>query len=263
MHEFSVKSSRSPEVPGIIILKLSGTVTTENIGAIHAEFDRIEQEDANFVVADVESVEGITSSVIGEMMGWRLSLAKRDGDLVLAGPSEPMRELILALGVNKIFRLFKDVRGAVRYFGWEYRGQIDRFDFAFPSALSYVPPVRQFVRRIARQKGYGEKDAFRIETIIDEICNNAVEHGSAIGDNHVDVQFSIDSRKVEINVINTCSDDSVETVKRMANFSENPNKAEDQMRGRGLALVKMLSSDFKILDSENGTCVRVTKIRED
>ena len=263
MQGFAVKSVRSEEVPGIVILKIRGPVVTDNIPAIHAEFDRIEQEEARFVVCDMEDVDGITSSVIGEMMGWRLNLAKRDGDLVLAAPSEPLRELIMALGVHKVFKLFKDVRGAVRYFGWEYRGQIDHFDFSFPSALPFVPPVRQFVRRIARQKGYGEKDAFRIETIIDEICNNAVEHGSREEGSLVDVQFSIDSRKVEINVINTCNEDSVEAVKRMSNFSENPNTTEDQIRGRGLALVKMLSSDFKILDSDSGTCVRVTKIRED
>jgi anti-sigma regulatory factor (Ser/Thr protein kinase) len=120
------------------------------------------------------------------------------------------------------------------------------------------------VRRIVKQKGYNEKDAFRIETIVDEICNNAVEHGSHGAEgNEINLTVGIDRKKIEISVSNKIDPDKKESLKKMAEYLANPKGAFHETRGRGLALVKMLSNNFQINNSESGTCVQVTKFREE
>ena len=49
----------------------------------------------------------------------------------------------------------------------------------------------------------------------------------------------------------------------MTNYLATPKASFHDKRGRGLALVKMLSNEFKIENSDVGTCVHVTKLRED
>ena len=263
MAELQIETTVSEEVKGVAVVVLTGAITTDNLQLLHDVFHRMSAEGAEFVVVDMAGVESMSAASVGELMGCRLALQRNDGELVIAGAGEALKEHFSALGVNKVFHQFKDVRSAIRFFGWEYRGQNDSFDLTFPSDLKYVPAIRQFVRRVAKQKGYSDKDAFRIETIVDEVCNNAVEHGSRSADSTVGMILSIDNRKIDLKVTNTCEDDSVETLKHMADCVAKPNVSEEFARGRGLALVKMLSSDFSIEDSGSGTSVRVTKMREE
>ena len=44
---------------------------------------------------------------------------------------------------------------------------------------------------------------------------------------------------------------------------ENPVVDDESIRGRGLALVKMLSSELRLDIDTGGTTVHVTKVRED
>jgi anti-anti-sigma factor len=217
-----------------------------------------------FVIAEMSEVKSISSAAIGELMGLKSSLVEKDGDLVLAGLSMDVKEILTALGAHKIFKFYKNVHAAASFYYWEFHNKIERTVVSFPSALPFVPPLRQMVRRIVKQKGYGEKDAFRIETIIDEICNNAVEHGShQTEDNEIKLTVAIDQKKIEISVSNKIDPLKKESLQKIALYLANPKGTFHEIRGRGLALVKMLSNNFQINNSESGTCVQVTKYRED
>lgn len=262
MKSFQVEITQSQESPNISIVFLRGKMGHNTIKKIRQAFDSIIQGDKVFVIADMSGVEYISSAAVGELMGCRTSLIEKDGDLVLAGLKMDILETLSALDADKIFKLYKDVRSAINLYYWEYQGHVENVMLNFPSELSFVPPVRQLVRRITEQKNYSSRDAFRVETIVDEICNNAVEHGSKTEGKEVEVSVSIDNKKIEISISNTSDPDKIDMLKKMSKYLSSPKVSFHDKRGRGLALVKMLSNEFQIDSSGVGTCVHVTKIRE-
>lgn len=263
MRSFHVEMAQDKEVKDVIIAKFKGDVGHASIKKIRQAFNEILKGDSRFVVVDMAEVHSVSSAAIGELMGCRTALIEEEGDLVLAGLKMDVFETVHGLDADKIFKFYQDVRSAVNLYYWEYQGQIEKVSLTFPSELSFVPPVRQMVRRIAKQKQYSNKDAFRIETIVDEICNNAVEHGSLTDEREVQVSVAIDRKKIEITITNKSDPEKLDALKKMSEYLSAPKASFHDQRGRGLVLVKMLSNDFQIDSSEVGTCVHVTKLRED
>jgi len=73
----------------------------------------------------------------------------------------------------------------------------------------------------------------------------------------------IDRKKIEITVTNQSDPEKIESLRKMSEYLSAPKASFHDARGRGLALVKMLSNDFQIDSSDIGTCVHVTKLREE
>jgi len=134
----------------------------------------------------------------------------------------------------------------------------------FPPFLKLVPPVRQFASRLAKHSGYTVKDAFRIETIVDEVCNNAIDHGAKGRDVEVTMRMAIDKEKVRIDVTNLSDPEKVSVLKELIKPAEglSTHVGDDDRRGRGLALIRMLSNDMDVKITDRGTSVHVTKLRE-
>jgi anti-anti-sigma factor len=252
--------ARDEGSPEVGVLRFEGRLEPDSIEQIDAALDAVMANGHTHVVADMSGVEEISSSSVGKLMECRQRLSESEGDLVLAGLDIANREALVAMEANKIFRFFPDVRSAVNAYNWEYNRRAENFSIRFPSELRFVPSVRQLVSRITKQKGYSKKDSFRIETIVDEVCNNAVEHGDRDG---VDLSVTIDTNKIEIKVVNVSDPEKVEALKEMSKVLSSRSVAPEDTRGRGLALVKMLSNDFRIDCSNSGTCVNVTKLREE
>jgi len=83
-----------------------------------------------------------------------------------------------------------------------WRAESENVWLSFPPELTFVPPVRQFVSRIARQRDT-DSGFFQIETIVDEACcNNAVEHGAPDKLRDIELFWKIDRTKLEIEVVN-------------------------------------------------------------
>ncbi len=262
-YDLRVEVLPSDECAEVAVLRFEGEMDSQSIHKIGRGFDIILEGNYVFAIADLSGVRSISSAAIGELMGCRTHMLERGGDVVLAGLSLSNREKLTAMDANRIFKFYHDLRSAIHAYSWEYRGRTEEITLSFPSVLRFVPPVRQLVSRIARQKGYGNRDSFRIETIVDEICNNAVEHGVSDEGSAINLTLKIDRHKVEINVSNASDPAKVSTLKEMSKSLYVPQFAGDEKRGRGLALVKMLSSDFRIETSDDGTSVHVTKLREE
>ncbi len=263
MKPFRAEINQSKDAEEVIVVTLTGDIGHNTIKRIHDTFNQILKGDKHFVVADMSKVNSITSAAIGELMGCRTSLIEKNGDLVFAGMTMDVLETVNALDADKIFTIYKDLRSAINLYYWQCQGQVEEVTLSFPSELSFVPPVRQMVRRITKQKNYSNKDAFRIETIVDEICNNAVEHGSNVEGKEVDVSIAIDRKKIEITITNKSNPEKIESLRKISEYLASPKASFHDKRGRGLALVKMLSNKFQIDSSEIGTCVHVTKLREE
>lgn len=138
----------------------------------------------------------------------------------------------------------------------------------FPSDLEYIPAVRRLVSDLTEVKGFSPKYAFRTEIICDELCNNAAKFGSVELGSRINIRCDLQDDHIHLVI----SDEGgrEEDIKRLEEaVSSACEKKEDDdstysMRGRGLEMVNMLSSEVKCKFSKKGnTEIRVVKYRED
>jgi len=256
------------DVPGndsVAILHFSGDLVAESVKRINECFENIITKSKHYAIADMTAVTLISSAALGEFMGCRKRLIEHGGDLVFTGLNIELRTKLNLMGATKIFKVHTDLRTALNAYKWEIQRQPEKIHISFPPFLKVVPPLRQLVSRIARQKGYGNRDAFRIETIVDEICNNAVEHGKSGPGEMIDLTVTIDPDKIEIDVKNMSDPEKVPALTALL-VPDDPEKIivkPDMKRGRGLSLIKMLSDELSVDCTEKGTSVHVKKVREE
>jgi len=248
--------------PDVAIWRIEGELDSNSIETINRYFAQILEGNRFHTIAEMSKVTHISSAVVGEFMGCRRLLAERGGDLVFVGLNLDLKTKLNHMGAIRIFKFHNDLRTAMNHYAWEMQLKPEKVWLSFPSELNLVPPVRQLVSQIAHQKGYGERDSFRIETIVDEVCNNAVEHGIPDKMRDIELFLKIDCKKIEIEVVNLSDPKKINSLKAISKsiLGTNEKKLE---RGRGLSLIKMLSNDLAIDFSGKGTTVHVTKLRED
>lgn len=142
------------------------------------------------------------------------------------------------------------------------------FKVKFPSDLDYVSPVRKFVAETLAVNKFSPKFAYRSEVIVDEICHNAIIHGSRTVDATVEIECKVFSDRFEFQVNDQGGKkDDIERLKhamknadaRLADASQ-----EKESRGLGLEIVRLLSEEIKMeVGEDNMTTVRVVRKRED
>jgi len=250
--------------PEVAVLRISGYLDFSGISMLSGFFETMAAENRTYVILDLAEMKALCSAALGEFMGYRKRFAEKGGGLVFAGLSGDIRSKLTLMGANKIFHFYPDVRSAIDAYMWDYKKQSKSLTVKFPASLKLVPPTRQLVSRLAKQKGYSSKDAFRIETIVDEVCNNAVEHGLAGQDNAITMVVTIDKEKVDIKVSNTSDPAKTSALKEfIAPNAQGGHVGDDDKRGRGLALIRMLSNEMDVDITECGTNVHITKLREE
>lgn len=130
--------------------------------------------------------------------------------------------------------------------------------------LGFLPGVRTAIGRIAYNFGFDDTESYEIETIIDEICSNAIEHGSKGGNKDVTVDCKFDKKVVEISIRDSGSPSfkvkevMTECERLMAEEAEKI-RLETIRRGRGLMIVKNFVDKFDISSSSDGTLVHILK----
>jgi len=250
--------------PEVAVLRISGCLDFAGISMLSGFFETMAAENRSCVVLDLAGLTALCSAALGEFMGYRKRLTEKGGCLVFAGLSGNIRSKLTLMGANRIFHFYQDVRSAIDAYLWDYKKQSKSLAVTFPASLKLVPPARQLVSRLAKQKGYSAKDAFRIETIVDEVCNNAVEHGLAGQGNAVTMVVTLDKEKVDIKVSNASDPQKAAVLKEFITPNvPGSHVGDDEKRGRGLALIKMLSNEMDVEITERGTSVHVTKLREE
>ncbi|MBF0433452.1 MAG: ATP-binding protein [Fibrobacteria bacterium] len=136
----------------------------------------------------------------------------------------------------------------------------NNYNLQFPSDLDYIPAMRQFIAEVARSEGYSTKFCFRTEIIVDELCTNAILHGSKGRNGCVILEAYFNN-----DIMKLCVKDgggkkvNIENLKR-AVYNSKPTA--DDTRGRGMDIVQMLADELKIdLDENGNTQVNIVKKR--
>lgn len=260
----NIEIKEVPATQSAVILRFSGELNSESINKICSSFEKLESEERNFAIADMAEVSLISSAALGEFMGARKRLVEKGGDLVFAKMQLDIRTKLNLMGATKIFRVYSDIRSALNAYKWQVERNPEIVHLKFPPYLEVVPPLRQLISRIAKLKGSSNKDSFRIETIVDEVCNNAVEHGKQGDDQNINLKMNIDPQKIELDVVNMSDPEKMDSLKALLKSRDGTQgEKPDSKRGRGLALIKMLTDELTVDCSDKGTSVHIKKVREE
>jgi len=143
---------------------------------------------------------------------------------------------------------------------------MQQITFSIPAHLGFIPGIRTALGRISYNFGFNDKDAYEIETVIDEICNNAIMHGSGKEDEHIKIECGFDTKVIEITVTDSGSSEfNVEKVldnskKLMEDDTERKiNALMEQGGGLGLIIVQKYVDKVEITTQPDGTVVKLVK----
>ena len=135
----------------------------------------------------------------------------------------------------------------------------------FPSDMEYIPSIRKFVSDLALVAQHTPRFAFRTELVVDEICSNAVKHGSLRADSTIHLTISLYPDRLELSIHDTGGKpEDISELKKIIYQLAGEKFATPIARGRGLAIVKTLANNVLVNTDQAGmTEVKIIKFRED
>lgn len=129
--------------------------------------------------------------------------------------------------------------------------------------FGFVPGIRSCIARVAYGFGFDDREVYQIETVVDEVCNNAIEHGTK-GDKKIKIECKFSNRQIEFIV----KDSGGKGFNAEEIFEHNLNLLKKDLmgelsalvrRGRGLIIVQKLVDKLNIKTGKDGTTVRIIK----
>lgn len=135
-----------------------------------------------------------------------------------------------------------------------------------PADFCFVPGVRACISKICAGMGFGDHEVYQIETIVDEICNNAVEHGSKSSQDIIIIGCSLSPGRLEFHITDIGNkefkvQDVMERNKRR--IEQGWELEEMSQRGRGLLIIQRMIDGMTIEKAGNGTKVSLYKIHHE
>jgi anti-sigma regulatory factor (Ser/Thr protein kinase) len=132
-----------------------------------------------------------------------------------------------------------------------------RISITLPTNAYFLSGIRDFTLGLIRNMTeFSEQWAFRFQSVVDELCNNAIEHGSAPGENITITFINIPHESIEI----TVQDSGTGKVKLSAKELQSilaqrtqPGYVHVGIRGRGLSkIVYEWTDELEFTDLPNG-----------
>jgi anti-sigma regulatory factor (Ser/Thr protein kinase) len=124
------------------------------------------------------------------------------------------------------------------------------YKITFPADYKNIAPLRDLAYHVAKMQGFSEQKAEHIRSVIDELCNNAIEYGSQ-NTSEIILEIYADQNAIRM----TCHDQGhgnklkAEQIKALLS-QELPQNAA---RGRGIRMiVKGFADEFDMKDIPSG-----------
>jgi len=144
-----------------------------------------------------------------------------------------------------------------------------KITITLPTDAYFISGIRDFTLSLIKNTtNFAEKWAFRMQSIVDELCNNAIEYGSN-DEAEIKVTFMYEKENYfELLVEDTGTGKnktSAESMKKLLQDRKKPEYKFLGIRGRGLAkIVSEWSDELEFIDNTNGgLTVRVRKYLKD
>lgn len=111
-----------------------------------------------------------------------------------------------------------------------------------PTNAYFMAGIRDFTMTITRNlTGFSEQWAYRFQSVVDELTNNAIEFGSAAGKNIIITFVSVKNQYIEVFVEDTGTGASKKTAADMMQYLEDHKNIDPttitSIRGRGLSQI--------------------------
>lgn len=133
-----------------------------------------------------------------------------------------------------------------------------KISITLPTNAYFMSGIRDFtLSMIKNMTQFSEQWAYRFQSVVDELCNNAIEHGSAKG-HEIIVSFiqNPNDQSIEIIVDDTGTGKDKITAEKLRAILAERTKADyafKTIRGRGLAkIVSAWSDELEFTDLPNG-----------
>lgn len=127
-----------------------------------------------------------------------------------------------------------------------------------PTNAYFMAGIRDFTMTVTRNMtGFSQQWAFRFQSVVDELTNNAIEFGSAPGENITITFVSVKNRYIEVLVADTGTGAKKMSAADMMQYLEthkniNPTTITS-IRGRGLSqIVSNWADKVEFFDNDKG-----------
>lgn len=124
------------------------------------------------------------------------------------------------------------------------------YRISFPADYAVIPAIRDMVAHTAQLEGFDQQHSDRFRSITDELCNNAIEHGSQ-PTSEVVLEVHSDAQAMRI----TCQDQGHGNKLNAEHIQKRIEGEESVQTGRGRGL-KMIVNSFadklQVKDKPNG-----------
>lgn len=144
-----------------------------------------------------------------------------------------------------------------------------KITITLPTHAYFMSGIRDFTLSLIRNTtDFSEQWAYRFQSVVDELCNNAIEHGSKPGEEIKIIFINNPAESIEFLVEDSGTGETPMTAAKIAEVvekSSNNDVPMTQLRGRGLAkIVKEWTDELEFIDKpEGGIIVRVKKSLRD
>lgn len=138
-----------------------------------------------------------------------------------------------------------------------------------PTNAYFISGIRDFTLGLIRNMTeFSEQWAFRFQSVVDELCNNAIEHGSRPGENIIITFINHAHESIEITVEDSGTGKShmkSAEISQIVKERSDHNYVHEGLRGRGLSkIVAEWTDELKFIDKEDGGIkVQIRKFLKD
>jgi anti-anti-sigma factor len=245
--------------PGLAVIGVTSALDIPAIVPFKTAVDKCIENGNTFIVVNLENVCFMDSPFVGTLMGCRKMLQQRGGDLAICSASQFLQDRLSVMGLDRVFHFYSTPQTATSDF--HFFGSKEQFSFNLPLQRNCVTILRRFICSVLAQKGFKPKLIFHIETIIDELANNAVDY-SDLESKNFSINISISRKKIVLIVKNSYSKLDKASIDIISKKYQNPIIDATSTRGRGIPLIKMLSNSVNLDFNQTEIIVQVTKIVE-
>ncbi len=134
----------------------------------------------------------------------------------------------------------------------------EHVEIKFPSDMIYVGPIRAFIVRLAQRLGFQPLRIEDIELAADEVCNNAIEHGSGDHRACISILVSFNRTRFEILVRDSGTNNQKHWLRSGRLRDVRCSMSPESERGHGIYLVETLADEVEFkLNELGGTDVRM------
>jgi anti-anti-sigma factor len=102
------------EVPGVLVVRLAGTVDADNGRSVDEYMkESFQAEQPCHVLLDCGNLAYVPSAFLGSLLFWKDQISKRGGKLVLFAVQSFVAEILQAVGFTRLFTLSADQEAAL------------------------------------------------------------------------------------------------------------------------------------------------------